>query len=147
MKPSILSLLLMMLAYSAVHATICPKGNAPAKTLYVADVSGLSLDDQLFFSSLQGITAQKQPRIYLIRDAKADRFWLDWMPKKGYAEKTIEVQPWDLPKLFRSEINGAVVPDPDLPATVNVATMSSSGIMSMQPPMTTSTAPCRARDT
>ena len=125
MKPSILSLLLMMLAYSAVHATICPKGNAPAKTLYVADVSGLSLDDQLFFSSLQGITAQKQPRIYLIRDAKADRFWLDWMLKKGYAEKTIEVQPWDLPKLFKSEINGAVVPDPDLPATVNIATMLS----------------------
>lgn len=124
MKPLILSLLLIALAYS-VNATICPKGNPPAKTLYVADVTGMPLDDQLLFSSLQGITAQKQPRIYLIRDRKADQFWLKWMLKKGYAEKAIRVDPCDLPKLFKSEINGAVVPDPDLPATINIATMLS----------------------
>ena len=117
MKPCILSLVLMALASSAVHATICPKGNPPAKTLYVADVNGLPMEDQLLFSSLQGITAQNQPRIYLIRDAKADRFWLDWMIEKGYAEKAVRVDPWELP----------------------------NGIMSMQPRTTTSTAPCRAR--
>jgi hypothetical protein len=124
MKPLILSLLLIALACS-VNATICPKGNPPAKTLYVADVSALTLDDQLLFSSLQGITAQKQPRIYLIRDRKADQFWLDWMIKKGYVEKTVRVNPWELPQLFKSEINGAVVPDPDLPASINIATMLS----------------------
>ena len=122
MKPLIL-LLLLGLAVPALGATICPKGTPPAKTLYVADVSALHMDDQLFFSSLQGITAQKQPRIYLIRDARGDEFWLKWMLEKSYIKEIKRVEPWELPKLFKSEIKGAVVPDPDLPATVNIATM------------------------
>lgn len=123
MKPCILSLLTIALACSVVHASMCPKGAQPARTLYVADVSALPLDDQLFFSSLQGITAQRQPRIYLIRDSRGDEFWLKWMLEKGYIKEIKRSDPWDLPKTFRSEIKGAVIPDPDLPATVNIATM------------------------
>ncbi len=122
-KSDILLLILLALTCSAAGASICPKGSPPAKMLYVADVSKLPLDDQLFFSSLQGITAQKQPRIYLIRDAKADEFWLKHMQEKGYVAQVKRVDPWELPKLFRAEIKGAVIPDPDLPATVNIATM------------------------
>jgi len=123
MRPCILSLTLIVLACSAIGATICPKGAPPAKTLYVADASALPMDDQLFFNSLQGITAQRRPRIYLIRDPRGDEFWLKWMLEKGYVKELKRVDPWDLPKTFRSEIKGAVIPDPDLPATVNIATM------------------------
>ncbi len=114
---------LILITCQAAGATICPKGAPPATTLYVADVSALPMDDQLFFSSLQGITAQTRPRIYLIRDPKADEFWLAWMLEKGYVKQVKRVDPWELPKIFSSEIKGEVIPDPDLPTTINIATM------------------------
>lgn len=122
-RTGILLLVVMALICSSAGASICPKGAPPAKTLYVADVAKLPMDDQLFFSSLQGITAQRQPRIYLIRDVGADEFWLKQMLAKGYVKQVKRVDPWELPKIFRAEIKGAVIPDPDLPATINIATM------------------------
>lgn len=108
---------------SMCDASICPKGPAPAKTLYVADVSGVTVQEAIFFSSVQGVVAQIQPRIYLVRDTTQDPFWLDWMLKKGYVTGVERVDPWKLVDRFRSEFSGAVVIDPELSASVNVATM------------------------
>lgn len=115
--------MLMLLAIcSSANATICPKGPEPAKVLYVADATKCSLDEHFFFASIQGIAAQKQPRIYLIQDREPDEFWLAWMLKNGYVKAVKRVDVWELPSIFRSELNGAVITDPKLPASVNVAT-------------------------
>ncbi|MHB1001565.1 MAG: GxGYxYP domain-containing protein [Armatimonadota bacterium] len=105
------------------NATVCPKGSVPAGTLYVSDISAMTVQEQIYFSSLQGITAQRKPRIYLLRDKKADEFWLDYMLKKGYVKSVKKVDPWKLHEQFKSEIKGAVIFDPKLSASVNVATM------------------------
>lgn len=112
----------MLAILSSVHATICPKGPELAKVLYVADTTKCSLDEHFFFASIQGITAQKQPRIYLIQDKEPDEFWLAWMLKKGYVTSVRRVDAWDLPRIFARELKGAVITDPKLPASVNVAT-------------------------
>lgn len=127
MRSTVLVALMVLIVATSTRATvtICPKGKPPADTLYVSDISTMPIQEQLFFSSLQGITAQQKPRIYLIRDKGADKFWLDWILKKGYIKSTKEVDPWELPNLFTSEIKGAVVYDPELSASVNVATMIS----------------------
>ena len=123
MKHILIAIIMFGVITSMCESSVCPKGPAPAKTLYVSDVSNLTVQEQIFFSSVQGIVAQKKPRIYLLRDAKADKFWLDEMLKKGYVKSTKEVDPWELPVIFKSEIKGAVIFDPKLSASVNIATM------------------------
>lgn len=117
-----LSILLVFVMGSTASASICPKGPQPAKTLYVADATKCSLDEHLFFASVQGITAQKQPRIYLIQDKEPDEFWLAWMLKNGYVRSVKRVGVRELPRIFASELKGAVIADSELSASVNVAT-------------------------
>ncbi len=117
---------LLIVGASASKAAICPRGVAPSGTLYVADTRGMTIQEQIFFSSIQGITAQRKPRIYLLRqEAGQDEFWLDYLREKNYIRTVRPVDAWSLPRLFRYEIKGAVIIDPDLAASVNVATMLS----------------------
>jgi len=109
-----------------INDTKLPKGKVPAQKLYVADTSTLGIEEQIFFSSVQGIIAQKQPRIYLLRDYEKtnDTFWQDYYIKKGYVKSFENLKdPYDLLKTFKNEIKGAVITDKKLPSTVNIATM------------------------
>lgn len=124
MRPFLCALLI--LGAVASEAAICPKGVPPSGTLYVADTRGMTVQEQIFFSSIQGVTSQRKPRVYLLRqEAGQDEFWLDYLKEKGYITTIRRVNAWSLLKLFRTEIKGAVISDPELPASVNVATMLS----------------------
>jgi hypothetical protein len=96
------------------YPSMQPERAKPAEHLYVADVHSLDHDQQLLLASLQGIVNRKQPRIYLVW-GDDDRFWLKQMIKHGQTGSPIPVaDPITLISKFRDEINGAVVPDPNV---------------------------------
>ena len=71
------------------------------------------------FATLQGIVNRRRPRIFLLQRAGEGRTaWLDTL---AVAHATVP-DPWDLIARYRSEIKGIVIDDPNVPATVNVAT-------------------------
>ncbi|MGC8625076.1 MAG: GxGYxYP domain-containing protein [Phycisphaerae bacterium] len=109
------------------YATFQPKMPPPARHLYVANIGKLPADQQRLLVTLQGIVNRKQPRIYLVWGPD-DIFWLKQMEKQGQTGKPIPVKnPLSLVKMFRSSIHGAVIPDPkvfDSPdIAVDVATV------------------------
>ena len=96
------------------YLTFQPTMPAPARHLYVADVSSLTRDEKVLLISLQGIVNRAQPRIYLEFDAD-DRFWFEQMQKQGQTDDPIPVVDADsLLGTFRKDIKGAVVADPNI---------------------------------
>ena len=111
---------------------VFPKCAPPAKKLMVADVSTLPLDEKLAFTSLEGVINGRQPRLYLISDLygseggkpAVEERWLQWLKERGDIEGSERAtDPWSLLAKWPGEIKGAVITDPDLPATINIATM------------------------
>lgn len=104
-----------------LYSTLQPKMPPPARHLYVADIRRLTPDQQLLLTSLQGLVNRTQPRIYLI-SADTDRFWLQQMQNQGDTDAPLEVAaPLSLVETFRSSIKGAVVSDPKVYISPNIA--------------------------
>ncbi len=104
-----------------------PKGAPPAPTLIVVDLRAFpeELGLATTMTSLQGIVNQTQPRLFLVRN-EFDEMWVEWLRERGDVEnleRKDAVGSLDLIRQFRAELEGQVVVDPDLPATINVATM------------------------
>jgi hypothetical protein len=97
--------------------------------LVVADVRQLKPDEHRLLGSLQGLVNRAQPRIYLIagvyvEEPNLDERWLTWLRTRGDIDGVRRVSdPMSLLREFRSAYRGVVVTDPNVPATVNVATM------------------------
>jgi len=99
---------------------VFPRSGPPGH-LYVYDLRGDSFEMQLLLTSLQGVTAKTEPRIYLIF-ASVDQFWLEEMVDHyGVTYETID-DPWALLDVFAPEIDGAIVYDPELAESTNLAT-------------------------
>lgn len=100
-----------------------PKGQAlptfaaPAATLDTIFVQGLSRDEQITFSALQGLVNKKQPRIYLL-DRFTDEGVYTWAEtptvnfnsRNSYDRDT----KYDLVKKYASELTGVVLYDPSI---------------------------------
>ncbi len=96
------------------YATFQPKMPPPARELFVADMRPLSSDERRLLVSLQGIVNRRQPRVYLIF-TNDDQFWLDEMQRQGHTDAPRLVkEPLSLVETFRGEVQGAVVPDPQI---------------------------------
>ena len=109
------------------YPTFQPKMPPPARHLYVANIGKLPAAQQRLLVTLQGIVNRSRPRIYLVWGPN-DLFWLTQMEKQGQTGKPIPVKkPLSLVKIFRGSIHGAVIPDPkvfDSPdIAVDVATV------------------------
>ncbi len=103
------------------YSTFQPKMPPPARHLHVADIRSMTPEQQLLLTSLQGIVNRTQPRIYLI-SGDTDRFWLQQMQNQGSTDRPIEVaDPLSLVATFRSSVKGAVVPDPRVYISPNIA--------------------------
>ncbi|GAA2331635.1 hypothetical protein GCM10010431_62990 [Streptomyces kunmingensis] len=99
-------------------ARLLPAFGRPAR-LDVADVSALDGHDQLLLTTLQGIVNRRDPRLYFTFDSsKTDQRWL---PSTG-ARVTQHTDALDLVAKYHREVRGAVLIDPDVPDSVNVAT-------------------------
>ncbi|MFE4455170.1 GxGYxYP domain-containing protein [Streptomyces sp. NPDC056796] len=87
--------------------------------LDVADVSSLHGDDQLLLTTLQGVVNRRRPRLYFTFDPSGVD--LRWLPGTG-ASVTLHDHALDLVGRYRGETRGAVLHDPAVPDSVNVAT-------------------------
>ncbi|MFE4847531.1 GxGYxYP domain-containing protein, partial [Streptomyces sp. NPDC056689] len=90
-----------------------------ATRLDVADLSKLSGNDQLLLTTLQGVVNRRDPRLYFNFDSgEVD---LRWLAGTG-AKATHHADALALVDRYRDEVRGAVIIDPDVPDSVNVAT-------------------------
>jgi putative glycoside hydrolase with GxGYxYP motif/GxGYxY motif-containing protein len=87
--------------------------------LEAADLSSLSDDQQALLVTMQGIVNRRRPRLYFYWGT--DRTNQTWLPDLNVPFQN-NSDPWSLIDQYRSEIRGAVIYDPDLPDTVNLAT-------------------------
>lgn len=84
-----------------------------------ADLTSLSGDEQGLLVSLQGIVNRKEPRLYFYWGT--DPTNLEWL-NTIKVPSTVTTDPWSLLRKYRDEIDGAIVFDPDVPDTINLAT-------------------------
>ena len=112
---------------------------APDSTMTVVDCFDTPPDERLLLMSLQGLVNRTRPRIYLVinsawmadsthepPDHRRDEFWLEWMIRERHTRETVRIAGngagiAELLAGFKSSYNGAVVPDPNLPISNNVA--------------------------
>lgn len=101
---------------------VFPKSSMPTHLYYYDGVSD-SYEMKLLLTSLQGVVAKTDPRLYLrLINEVHDAFWLQKMEEYyGITSETV-ADPWALVDQFKDEIDGLIVTDPDLPGTVNIAT-------------------------
>jgi hypothetical protein len=102
-------------------------GDHSLQHLKVVDVGSIcNTKTMLTYVTLQGIINRATPRIYFIYDWKngwTDRQWLlETIVPAGYTYENVS-DPMTLIEEFRSEISGYVVIDPNINATINIATM------------------------
>ncbi len=71
---------------------------------------------------LQGLVNREVPQLYLSLDLY-DRLWLEWLVERDDVEKVNWLPAKEIFQRFIQFANGIVITDPQLPATVNVATM------------------------
>jgi hypothetical protein len=131
-------LLLMSSACSAVAAegtaaessgsARTPRLPSPIHTYTLAqDGSPASYDEALAVACLQGIINRLSPEVYVLsRKNPRPQYWLELLSKDGRWLQGREVQPLadldSLVKLAGKRLKGAVIWDPAVPASVNVAT-------------------------
>src|SRR5215468_5082164 len=87
--------------------------------LEAADLSSLSGDQQGLLVTLQGIVNRRRPRLYFYWGT--DTTNQTWLPDLNVPYRN-NSDPWSLIERYRPEISGAVIYDPNLPDTVNLAT-------------------------
>jgi hypothetical protein len=106
---------------SGSPARLLPVFNRP-KHLDYGDVSKLSGGDQTLLTTLQGVVNRTEPELYFIYDTGTqsvpDAKWLTdlRLPTKLYKN------PLDLIAKYRKRVRGAIVYDPAVPDSLNVAT-------------------------
>ncbi|TDC99183.1 hypothetical protein E1292_32555, partial [Nonomuraea deserti] len=84
-----------------------------------ADVSALHGNDQLLLTTLQGVVNRRDPRLYF--NYNKENFDVPWLDSTG-ARVTRHDNALDLIARYRREARGAILHDPDVPDSVNVAT-------------------------
>jgi len=103
--------------------SVFPHSYPPAKKLLVCDLGDLPDDEKLLLVSLQGIVNRQSPCVYLIFNSVDER-WLDWMKERGDIEEIERVKnPRALLGRFRNKLKGMIITDPEVPASVDGATM------------------------
>ena len=91
----------------------------PALSFQAADLTSLSGDQQGLLVTLQGIVNRKLPRLYFYWGT--DPTNQEWLVTSKVPYKMVS-DPMGLVDQYRQEISGAVIYDPNLPDTVNIAT-------------------------
>jgi hypothetical protein len=104
------------------------RGSTPLYTYTLAqDGTPEAYDEALAEASLQGIINREVPELYLLsRASPRPRFWLDLLAKEGRWLEGREQRPVPdldgLVKLAGKRLKGAIIWDPGVPASANVAT-------------------------
>lgn len=128
---------LLALAMATRMALVCAAdtqaapGGSRSRTLYTytlaQDGTAAAYDESLAVACLQGIINRDGPDVYVLsRKNSRPEFWLDVLSKEGRwlggREPRAVGDPGALVKLAGRRLKGAVIWDPAVPASVNVAT-------------------------
>ena len=108
-----------------IRSRVCPKSQAPAKTIIATrleDLTSFGWDMRLTLSCLQGVVNRRQPKLYLIHD-RYDELWLDWLRRRGDVETVEWLNVRQVFDRFLPQVSCLFVTDPSIPASINVATM------------------------
>ncbi len=105
-----------------------PRGNELAPIMDVVNLAGVDTDTKLAAITLQGqVNSNGSARVYVRRDSSGDdSFWRDWLLTAGHIQGVNEISVSELFGKYSNEYTTAVVYDPDLLSTINVATMIAS---------------------
>lgn len=90
--------------------------------LHAATVEDLHGDDQLLLTTLQGLVNRSKPELYFNYDAEPgnpDQAWLDGFDADRV---TVHEDPLSLIDKYKRVASGAIIFDPEVPDSVNVAT-------------------------
>jgi len=98
--------------------------SAPAKTLWALRIGDLKAgaEERLPLSCLQGLVNPRQSEIFLAYDS-FDQHWLGWLRERSDVNEVRWVGRKYLLDKFLPVVKSLVVTDPDVPATINVATI------------------------
>ncbi|WP_406673654.1 GxGYxYP domain-containing protein [Nonomuraea sp. N2-4H] len=105
-------------ASAPATAPLLPGFGRPTRLDY-ADIATLHGNDQLLLTTLQGVVNRRRPRLYF--NYNKEGFDERWLSSTG-AAVTRHERPLDLVARYRGEVRGAILIDPDVPDSVNVAT-------------------------
>ncbi len=112
---------------------VCPKSSRPARSLWAVRLNQLDTvsfdqpfqnrpEEALPLACLQGLVNRKQPQIFLVFD-RFDETWLNWLCERGDVDEIRWANPEELYERFLPAGTGVVITDPNLPGSINVATM------------------------
>jgi hypothetical protein len=107
---------------------LCPKSRPPTRTLAalrLEELTSFAWDMRLTLSCLQGLVNRSQPRLYLLHD-RYDELWLDWLRERGDVDEVEWLEVGHVFERFLPAVACVYITDPDVPASVNVATMLAS---------------------
>lgn len=115
-----------ILTLGAEPVRMFPAGAPPAATVDVVDMRGATLDEKLVATTLQGLVNRgPEAPVYLLL-AQWDVFWQEYLQSKQWVKHF-------RPRSFREYVAAygnraaqVVFYDPEVPATINVATMLAS---------------------
>lgn len=122
---NIIAVILILITSNCMGAIVppIPHSSKPSTTLTVVNVRKMAPAERLFVVSVQGIVNRSVPRIF-IDSWDSDSFWLDMLKERKLVTQTVNCDNIKiLADMYRSEIHGLVVTDPQLRITVNIATM------------------------
>ncbi|TDE26579.1 hypothetical protein E1295_44120, partial [Nonomuraea mesophila] len=97
---------------------LLPNFGRPTRLDY-ADVSTLHGNDQLLLTTLQGVVNRRNPRLYF--NFNKENFDVPWLDSLG-ARITRHDNALDLVARYGRHARGAILHDPDVPDSVNIAT-------------------------
>lgn len=127
-----------MATFTALASLLTPltaqTADAPLNTYTLRqDGTPEAYDEALAVSCLQGLVNRNGPSLYVLsRGSERPRYWLDLMSSGGRWLEGRDLRPLtdlsELVALARDALRGAVIWDPAVPATVNVAT-TAAGIL------------------
>ena len=130
MKTKILYITFLLLCLYLTEITTTEASNTDI--IDVVDLRGKDLETRLLILSLQGIVNREKPSLYVLWESKylkptSSERWLEYYKEKGWIKdyKTITIR--EAVEKYRDHLQGMVIYDPDIRATINLA-VSLSGI-------------------
>jgi len=90
--------------------------------LHAASVATLPGEDQLLLTTLQGVVNRRKPALYFLYDQGADTPDERWLAGFDADKVTLHADALSLIAAYRDRAAGAIVYDPEVPDSINVAT-------------------------
>lgn len=104
-----------------IPGRLLPKFPEPAH-LHAASVAALPGEDQLLLTTLQGLVNRRKPELYFLYDRGENTPDERWLAGFDAGQVTFHEDALSLVTTYRNRAQGAIVYDPEVPDSVNVAT-------------------------